>query len=138
MNNFSGIGRITKELELRKTPTGKSVLSFSIAINRRYDKDTTDFINCVAWERTAEFIDMYLGKGVMVGIEGELQNKRYTDRDGNQRTTYEVLVMNVTPIEWKNKEESYEVTSQPKPTRSPQTKPDDDLVLDITSDDLPF
>ena len=95
MNVIVIMGRLTKEPELRTTGTGISVTSFSVAVNRNYSKDgnaQTDFINCVAWRNTAEFITRYFGKGQMIAIKGSLQQNSYTDKDGNKRTSYDVVV----------------------------------------------
>lgn len=89
------MGRLTAQPELRTTNSGISVTSFSVAVNRSYSKDgnnQTDFINCVAWRNNAEFITKYFGKGQMIAIKGSLQQSSYTDKDGNKRTTYDVVV----------------------------------------------
>lgn len=89
------MGRLTATPELRTTNSGISVTSFSVAVNRSYSKDgnnQTDFINCVAWRNNAEFITKYFGKGQMIAIRGSLQQSSYTDKDGNKRTTYDVVV----------------------------------------------
>lgn len=95
MNLAILMGRLTDTPELRKTNSGLSVTSFSIAINRRFKQDgeqQTDFINCVAWRQTAEFIANYFTKGSMIAVEGSIQTRKYTDRDGNNRTATEVVV----------------------------------------------
>lgn len=89
------MGRLTAQPELRTTNSGISVTSFSVAVNRSYSKDgnnQTDFINCVAWRNNAEFITKYFGKGQMIAIKGSLQQSNYTDKDGNKRTAYDVVV----------------------------------------------
>lgn len=89
------MGRLTADPELRTTANGISVTSFSVAVNRSYSKDgnnQTDFINCVAWRHNAEFITKYFGKGQMIAIKGSLQQRSYTDKDGNNRTAYDVVV----------------------------------------------
>ena len=89
------MGRLTADPELRTTQSGISVTSFSVAVNRNYSKDgnnQTDFINCVAWRNNAEFISKYFTKGQMIAIKGSLQQNNYTDKDGNKRTTYDVVV----------------------------------------------
>ena len=94
MNKVALMGRITKELELKTTQSGVSVLSFTIAVDRKF-KDAngnkvTDFINIVAWRNKAEFIAKHFGKGRMICIVGELQNRQY-EVDGQKRTVTEVL-----------------------------------------------
>lgn len=93
MNVIVIMGRLTKDPELRTTQSGISVTSFSVAVNRNYSKENqTDFINCVAWRNNAEFITKYFGKGQMIAIKGSLQQRTFTDKDGNKRTTYDVVV----------------------------------------------
>lgn len=90
------MGRITKDLEIKTTPAGVSVLSFSIAVERSYaekgQERKTDFINCVAWRQTAEFISKFFTKGSMILIEGELQTRQYQNKEGKNITVTEVIV----------------------------------------------
>ena len=88
-------GRITDNLELKTTPSGVSVTAFSIAVNRKYTKDQqqqADFINCVAWRATAEFITRYFQKGSSICVIGSLQTRNYNDSNGNKRYVTEVIV----------------------------------------------
>lgn len=97
-------GRLTADPELKTTPNGISVTSFSIAVNRPYRKgeeSQADFINIVAWRQTAEFITKYFKKGSMIGIEGSIQTRRYTDKSGNNRTAFDVVVNNAQFVESK-------------------------------------
>lgn len=95
MNNVCIMGRLTRDAELRATQTGKSVASFTIAVDSGYgEKKTANFIPCVAWEKTAEFISKYFGKGDMIAITGELRSRSY-EKDGQKRTVVEILVSNV-------------------------------------------
>ena len=97
-------GRLTADPELKSTPNGISVCSFSIAVGRRYragEEAQTDFINIVAWRQTAEFITKYFKKGSLIGIEGSIQTRRYTDKNGNNRTAFEVVANNVQFVESK-------------------------------------
>ncbi len=91
MNNVSIIGRLTATPELKTTPSGKSVTSFTLAVKRPRSKDETDFITCVAWNQTAEFICKYFVKGQAIGITGSIQSRTYT-KDDNKRTVIEVTV----------------------------------------------
>ncbi|MEE1017929.1 MAG: single-stranded DNA-binding protein [Acutalibacteraceae bacterium] len=91
------MGRLTADPELRTTQNGISVCSFSVAVERNYEtngKRETDFINCVAWRQTAEFISRYFHKGSMIAINGSIQQRQYTDKDGNKRSAFEILVDN--------------------------------------------
>lgn len=94
------MGRITKDLELKTTPSGVSVLSFSIAVDRKYqakgEEKKTDFFNCVAWRNEAEFIARWFGKGRMILLEGELQNRTYEDNNGVTRYVTELIVDRAT------------------------------------------
>lgn len=97
-------GRLTADPELKTTPSGVSVTTFSIAVSRRYkagEETQADFINIVAWRQTAEFITKYFSKGNMIGIEGSIQTRRYTDKDGKSRTVFEVIANNAQFVESK-------------------------------------
>jgi single-strand DNA-binding protein len=88
------IGRLTADVDLKQTPNGVSVASFSIAVNRRYTKgeeQQADFINVVAWRGTAEFISKYFKKGSCIFIKGSLQTRSWTDQNGNKRYVTEVV-----------------------------------------------
>lgn len=88
-------GRFTADPELKTTPSGVSVCQFGLAVNRKYSKEgeqNTDFINCVAWRATAEFISRYFHKGSSLCIVGNIQTRSYTDKDGIKRNVTEVIV----------------------------------------------
>lgn len=93
------MGRLGSDPELRYTPSQIPVTSFSIAVDRTFQpKDQekqTDWINIVAWRGTAEFITRYFHKGSMIVVQGSLQSRNYTDKQGNKRTSYEVIADNV-------------------------------------------
>ena len=90
MNECNFTGRICDDLELKKTQSGVSVLSFTVAVKRPRVKDTTDFIPCVAWRQSAEYLSMYARKGDMVEVTGALTSRKWEDRDGNKRTALEI------------------------------------------------
>lgn len=93
--NFNRVtlgGRLTADVEIKQTPNGVPVASFSIAINRKRDKEKTDFINCVAWRNTAEFIAKYFRKGSSIMVEGEIQTRSWDDPNGQKRYATEVIV----------------------------------------------
>ena len=98
-------GRLTADPELRYTGNNTPVTSFSIAVSRRYkagEQAEADFINIVAWRQTAEFVTKYFQKGSMIGIEGSIQTRRYTDKEtGKNRTAFEVIANNVQFVESK-------------------------------------
>ena len=115
-------GRLTADPELKTTPNGVSVTSFSIAVERRYrqgEERQADFINIVAWRSSAEFICKYFKKGSMIGIEGSIQTRKYQDRNGNNRTAFEVVANNVQFIESKRSQDNGEGNSLPTPENDP-------------------
>ena len=86
-------GRLTADVELKTTPNGKSVCSFNLAVDRGFgDNKVTDFITCVAWEQRAEFISKYFDKGSEIRILGEINTHKWQDKNGNNRTAFEIRV----------------------------------------------
>lgn len=133
MNNFSGVGRLTKSPEVRQTGSGKSVCNFTVAINRTFgDTDKADFITCTAWERTADFMGNYLAKGALVSINGRIETGSYEDSDGKMVYTTDVVVDNLQALESQSQREQ-QTTEAPK-----QEVKEDKPELDITQEDLPF
>jgi single-strand DNA-binding protein len=126
-------GRITADIEQQATPNGVAVAKFTIATNRRGSKDgATDFIDCVAWRQTAEFIAKYFGKGSSICIVGELQKRSYKAKDGTTRYITEVNVNEAYFVDSKSDAAQAEQT----PTYSTATAPSfEDMKPD---DDLPF
>lgn len=95
LNRVILMGRLTADPELRKTASDLSVTSFTLAVDRNYGKGAdrqTDFINCVAWRQTAEFISRYFSKGRLMAVEGSLQVRNYVDKNENKRQAVEVLI----------------------------------------------
>lgn len=95
LNRVILMGRLTADPELRKTASDLSATSFTLAVDRNYGKGAdrqTDFINCVAWRQTAEFISRYFSKGRLMAVEGSLQVRNYVDKNENKRQAVEVLV----------------------------------------------
>ena len=95
MNKIFIIGRLTAEPENRTTPNGISVTTLRVAVNRRMNRDQTDFFNVVTWRGLADNCARYLVKGQQVAVEGELQMRAYEDRDGTKRTAIEINANNV-------------------------------------------
>jgi single-strand DNA-binding protein len=85
-------GRLTADTELRYTQSGASVCSFTVAVNRKFDRETTDFINCVAWKKTAEFIAQYFRKGSSICVTGSIQVRTWEDNNGAKRYATELIV----------------------------------------------
>lgn len=130
LNNVSLMGRLTDNPVLNQTrQSGALVTSFSIAIDRRFKRQgeerQTDFINCVAWQKTAEFISKYFNKGDMIAITGEIQTRKYEDAEGKPRTATEVIINNAYFCGSKNSEAAAPVNNNV-----------DDL--NNFDDDLPF
>lgn len=90
MNRVCLMGRIGRDLDLKKTNSGVSVVSFPLAVDRNGKEGGTDWIDCVAWRGTAEVLCNYAGRGRLVGVEGRLQMRDWTDKNGNKRRSYEV------------------------------------------------
>lgn len=118
MNIVAIVGRLTADPELRQTPNGTNVCSFSVAVNRQFadanGERQADFINCVAWRGTAEFITRYFRKGQNIGLHGAIQTRVYQDKDtGKNRTAFEVIISNAYFVESKGG------NSQQQPQASP-------------------
>lgn len=159
INRVVLVGRITRDIELRKTPNGASVVSFTIACNRRTKQEgqpDADFINCVAWNRVADLMAQYLNKGALIGVEGRIQTRSYDDKDGKRVYVTEVVAESVQFLESRNasqgQQQSYQPQSQPYSQPAPSSPSghaqdannssfDNEFAgdtLDIASDDLPF
>ena len=133
-------GRLTNSPELKTTNNGTSVCSFSIAVDRRYkagEERQADFINIVTWRSSAEFVSKYFKKGQMIAIRGGIQTRRYTDKDGNNRTAFEVVADEVQFADFGKKEDA----------QAPAVDPANDPLANFQNDfaamagddsDLPF
>ena len=100
LNHIVIMGRLTRDPELRTTQAGVSVTSFTVAVDRDFGgrdggERQTDFIDCVAWRSTGEFVSKYFHKGSMIVVSGRLQSRKWQDRDGNNRTNWEISADNV-------------------------------------------
>lgn len=153
INNVILVGRLTKDIELRYTQSGKSNASFNLAVNRRFKQEgqpDADFINCVAWNSVADALAKYTSKGSLIGITGRIQTRNY-ESNGKKVYVTEVIVNEVTFLEPKKQEQqTYQQPTQPKQYQQPvqpqyqqQTFPYTDggnfgETIDIQSDDLPF
>ncbi len=100
INRIVLMGRLTADPEYRQTPNGVAVATFSIAVDRNFtakgQEKQTDFIPCVAWRTTADFISRYFQKGSMIAVDGSLQTRKYTDKQGASRTAFEVVIDQVS------------------------------------------
>lgn len=128
MNNVNIIGRLTKDVEVRKTSTNKSVSSFSIAVDNLATKDgekTTSFFNCNAWNNVAETLSKYTRKGDRIAISGSLIQRNYDNKNGEKISVVEINVNSITLIE--NKKENASVNRENKSVENDNKINDDDL-----------
>lgn len=106
MNKVCLVGRMCADVELRSTNTGKSVCGFALAVDRKGKDAGTDFIDCAAWEKTAEFISRHFSKGSRIAITGRLQTRNYEDKNGSKRKVTEVVVDEVFFCESKSSQQA--------------------------------
>ena len=159
INRVVLVGRLTRDVEVRKTASGLSVATFTVACDRRMargqdgnNQQSADFISCVAWRQAADFLGSYARKGALVGVEGRIQTRNY-DRDGQKVYVTEIVCDTVNLLESKSQSQSraqnsgYQDNSYQQPYSQPKPSTNDDFVsddfgagigLDISSDDLPF
>ena len=137
MNNITLIGRLTSDPELRQTQSGVSVCSFNLAVERRYDREKTDFIPCQAWRNTAEFVSKYFSKGSKIALQGSLQTRGYEDKQGNKRTAYEVVIDHAEFVESK-KDKSVNIENDEPRRQTSSTGYEDFEDIDYDEDDIPF
>ena len=144
LNHIDIMGRLTRDPELRRTASGISCVSFTVAVDRDYSgKDggekETDFIDCVAWRSTADFVSKYFTKGRMAVVSGRLQIRGWTDKDGNKRRTAEVVADNVYFGDSKKEESSGNSGGNYGGYAQPASAPASDFAM-IEDDDaqLPF
>lgn len=131
MNIIAISGNLTATPELKTTQNGVAVCSFSVAVRRPRVKDTTDFINCVAWRSAAEFVSRYFQKGQRIEVAGILTTRSFEDKNGNKRTAYEVLCDDISFGDRKSTE-----TEAPRPAFSNATSADFEEIAG--DEDLPF
>lgn len=143
MNRVELVGRLTRDPEMRMSQSGMGVVRFSVAVNRTRKVEgqpDADFINCVAFGKTAEFMEKYVKKGYLVSVEGRIQTGSYENQQGQRVYTTDIVcdsVQNLTP---RSSETTYGEPSYQAPSyNQPQTSNEDYTgTLDISSDDLPF
>ena len=129
LNKAVLMGRLTADPELRVTQSGINVTKFSIAVDRRFDKEKTDFINIVAWRQAAEFVTKYFTKGDMIAVAGSIQTDSYTDKDGNKRASFEIVADEVSFCGSKKNEQ---------PAAPAFTQSTNDFTASEDDDELPF
>ena len=147
LNHITIMGRLTRDPELRRTGTGTAVASFTVAVDRDFGgrdggEKETDFIDCVAWRQTGEFVSKYFTKGSMIVVSGRLQIRSWNDKDGNKRRTAEVVADNVYFGESKRSGDSGAAYSAPAPSFGGYTAPSapasDFAMLEDDDAQLPF
>lgn len=137
MNTVVLIGRTTRDIDLRRTGNGTAVASFTLAVNRDFktnDGQEADFIQCVAWKKTAELLEQYVHKGDRIAVNGSIRTRNYEDSHGRTVYVTEVLVNHVEFLETKNREQS-------NYNNNGYTDPDnfnDNENFELEKDDLPF
>lgn len=151
INNVVLTGRLTKDIELRRTTSGKTCTSFTLAVNR--NREETDFINCVAWDKVAELLEQYTRKGFQIGVEGRIQTRNYDDRNGKKVYITEVLVNSISflePIKSDTSDSKKGVTNTQGSNKSRLESNSESLYaqslteeaekysLELSDDDLPF
>lgn len=146
LNKWFGMGRITKDLEKKTTPSGVSVLNFTIAVEDDYKpKDGSErgvaFVDCVAWRSTADFLEKYSGKGRMIVVTGAWKPEKWQDKDGNNRTSWKVQVDSVYFADSKRSDDSAPTNTGYAEMPSEGVKTADTAfanIVDAAGSDLPF
>ena len=137
LNHVVIMGRMVRDPELRQLDNGTSVTSFSVAVERNYVDKTTnerqaDFLNVVAWRQTADFVCKYFHQGDMIALEGSLQSRKYTDKDGNNRIAIEIVASNISFCGGKNGGNANTATTNDAPATMVANAPSEE------NDELPF
>ena len=147
LNHITIMGRLTKQPELRRTGSGVAVASFTVAVdrdiaNKETGKKETDFIDCVAWRGTGEFVEKYFNKGSMAVVSGRLQIREWTDKEGNKRRSAEVVADNVyfgdSKKEQTEQRISFVKSSDGFAGGEPEYKQATFKPIDIPDEQLPF
>ncbi|HEP3892176.1 single-stranded DNA-binding protein ssb [Streptococcus dysgalactiae subsp. equisimilis] len=138
INNVVLVGRMTKDAELRYTPSQVAVATFTLAVNRRFKEQNgereTDFINCVIWRQSAENLANWAKKGTLIGITGRIQTRNYENQQGQRVYVTEVVAESFQVLESRNQQSGQGNSSQNDNSQSfSNSNP-----MDISDDDLPF
>ena len=141
LNSVCLVGRMTKDAELRYTPSNKAVATFSLAVNRNFKNQNgereADFINCVIWRQQAENLANWAKKGALIGITGRIQTRNYENQQGQRVYVTEVVADNFQLLESRKDREAGQSQEYNQPDFSRQT-PMNANPMDISDDDLPF
>lgn len=153
LNRVVLVGRLTRDPDLRYTPQGTPVVTFTLAVNRTFTNQSgqreADFINCVAWRRTAENVANFLNKGSMAGVDGRLQTRTYDSKEGQRVWVTEVLAESVQFLESKSKSQNEDNPEYDQSFKGQRNNRDADVSagrdpftggkhIDVSDDDLPF
>lgn len=153
MNDCKFIGRLTKDPEYRVTPSGTELITFDLAVQRKFKNNDgeyeSDFIRCIAFKKTAEFINTYSKKGYVMSVSGEMRNNNYEDDNGVKHYGMQLVVNNVdSTVLFLNKKKEQSDETQPsnqsnsatQTTKGTNTNPFNNATgaIDISDDDLPF
>ena len=150
LNKVILIGRTTRDVDFRRTSSGTPVATFTLALDNRFvlkdGKPTTDFINCVAWNKTAETMDKYVKKGMLISVEGRIQTRNYENKDGNKVYVTEVVCENMRMLESRGTSNSATYLEDYEPSNGYQKDESNDteniesteVDFNISEDDLPF
>ena len=136
MNSCNFIGRLTHDVELRRTQSGTACCSFTLAVKRPKVKDTTDFHEFVVWQRGAEYLCQYGHKGDLVGVTGYLTSRKWEDKNGNKRTSVEVTCESVELLSSKSNNNTTQ--AQNTPYAKPSYQQQNFQQIDIPDAQLPF
>lgn len=147
LNKVILIGRTTRDVDFRRTSSGTPVATFTLAVDNRFvlkdGKSTTDFISCVAWNKTAETMDKYVKKGALIAVEGRIQTRNYENKDGNKVYVTEVVCENMRMLDTRNSGNSATYLEDYEPNNNSSNEEENtnignDVGIDISEDDLPF
>ena len=142
LNHISIMGRLVRDPEMRRTGSGIACASFTIAVDRDFKGQSgekeTDFIDCTAWRNTAEFVEKYFAKGRMAVVSGRLQMRKWTDKDGNKRTSAEIVADNVYFGDSKNSNSGSSFDNSAYTFSNPTAPASDFAMLDDDDAALPF
>lgn len=137
INNVVLIGRLTRDVELRYTPSNIAVATFNLAVNRNFKNQDgereADFINCVMWQKSAENLANWTRKGMLIGITGRIQTRSYENQQGKRVYVTEVVADNFQLLESRNKSANHSSMDEQMPPAFENSQP-----MDISDDDLPF
>ncbi|UTX64455.1 single-stranded DNA-binding protein [Streptococcus constellatus] len=137
INNVVLIGRLTRDVELRYTPSNVAVATFNLAVNRNFKNQDgereADFINCVMWQKSAENLANWTRKGMLIGITGRIQTRSYENQQGQRVYVTEVVADNFQLLESRDKSANHSSMDEQMPPAFENSQP-----MDISDDDLPF